>query len=425
LLNARPTVAVVSSADLAGGAARSAHRLYRGLRAIGHPARMRVLAKRDPDPGVIAHAVGESAVSCAARHLEAHARSWWFSRIQAPGRPQGHEMFSPDPWPPGRGALRGFEDFDAINLHWVAGYVDSRALAVLCAAGRPLVLTLHDMNMFTGGCHYDENCGRFVAACGACPQLGARAGNDLSARILARKIAAFARADRARLRVVAPSRWLAGEARRSAALGRFRVDTIPYGLDLSVYAPGDKARARAALGVPHDARVVLFVAHRVDNARKGMARVLDALRRLEDMPDLILLSVGEGAAVDAPVRHVALGAIDDEARMALAYRAADVFAIASAQDNLPNTVLEALACGTPVVGTRAGGTPDMVRDGQTGYTAPLGDSAAFAAALRAILTDRELAAQLGREARAVAEAEYALDIQARAYAAVFADLVKP
>ncbi|MCM0021126.1 MAG: glycosyltransferase [Tagaea sp.] len=423
-MDAKPSVAVVSSADLAGGAARSAHRLYRGLRTIDHPARMRVLAKRDPDPDVIAHERGESAAARAARVLEAHARSWWFARVQAPGRPSGHEMFSPDPWPPGRAALRGLEEFDALNLHWVAGYFDSRALAALCGARRPVVLTLHDMNMFTGGCHYDESCGRFAAACGACPQLGARAAGDLSARILARKVAAFARADPARLRVVAPSRWLAQEAGRSAALGRFQIDTIPYGLDLSVYAPGDKARARAALGVPHDARVVLFVAHRVDNARKGMARVLDALRLLADLPDLVLLGVGEGAAIDAPVRHVALGAIGDETRMALAYRAADAFAIASAQDNLPNTVLEALACGTPVVGTRVGGIPDMVRDGRTGYVAPLGDAAAFAAALRAILTDGDLAARLGRQARAVAEAEYALDIQARAYAAVFAELVK-
>lgn len=414
-----PAVAVVSTADLAGGAARSAHRLYKGLRAIGHPARMRVLDKRDPDPDVIA-----SARAPFARTLEAHARSWLFARVQAPARPSGHEMFTPDPWPPGRGALRDLEGFDVLNLHWVAGYLDSRALAALCAARRPLALTLHDMNMFTGGCHYDESCGRFAAACGACPQLGARAQDDLSARILARKIAAFAAAEPARVRVVAPSRWLAAEAKRSAALGRFRVDTIPYGLDLSVYSPGDKAAARAALGVPPDAPVVLFVAHRVDNARKGMARVIDALRPLADLPGLTLLSVGEGGAIDVPVRHVPLGPIGDEARMALAYRAADVFAIASAQDNLPNTALEALACGTPVVGTRAGGIPDMVRDGRTGYAVPLGDTRGFAEALRRVLTDRSLAASLGREARAVAEAEYALEIQARAYAALFAELVR-
>jgi glycosyltransferase involved in cell wall biosynthesis len=253
-------------------------------------------------------------------------------------------------------------------------------------------------------------------------RIGAGGGDDLSARILARKAAAFARADAARVRVVAPSRWLTAQARSSAVLGRFDARTIPYGLDLDVYAPGDKRAARAALGVPVDSRVVLFVAHRVDNARKGMARVAEALRALGDVPDLALLSVGEGAPSGMPIRHVALGSIDDEARMALAYRAADVFAIASSQDNLPNTVLEALACGTPVVGTDAGGIPDMVIDGDTGFLAAPGDSRAFAEALRRILSDGELVARLGRGARALAEARYGLETQARAYAALFADL---
>jgi len=283
---------------------------------------------------------------------------------------------------------------------------------------------LHDMNMFTGGCHYDADCGRFTGACSRCPQLASAAERDLSTRIQARKRIAFAAATANRVRVVAPSRWLAAEASRSAVLGGFRTEVIPYGLDLDIYAPGDRAHSRAVLGVPPEARAVLFVAHKVDNARKGRARAIEALRLLADIPGLTLISVGAGAPADLPVPHVALGEIADEARLAHAYRAADVFAIASAQDNLPNTVLEALGCGTPIVGTDIGGIPDMVRNDATGFVAPLGDARAFAAALRRILEDRALAVRLGAQARRVAEAEYGLTAQAHAYARVYAEMAE-
>src|SRR5262249_14880069 len=142
----------------------------------------------------------------------------------------------------------------------------------------------------------DGGCGRFLTSCGACPQLGSDDVNDLSARVWRRKAAAFGRVQEGRLHVGAPSRWLAEEARRSPLLRRFPVQVIPYGLDLEVFAPRDRAFARSVLGVPAGATVVLFAAASLGNHRKGLSLLTGALDELTDIPNLYLLCLGVGGA---------------------------------------------------------------------------------------------------------------------------------
>ncbi|MEE9157597.1 MAG: glycosyltransferase [Gammaproteobacteria bacterium] len=165
---------------------------------------------------------------------------------------------------------------DLVHLQWISrSFLRIETLARL---ELPLVWTLHDMWAFTGGCHYDGGCERFVSACGHCPILGSSRERDLSHWVFARNRRASKRQN---LTVVAPSRWLAGFAARSALLGRFRIGVIPNNLDLNRYRPIDRAIARSLIGVLPNRRIILFGAVRsTGDERKGFRELHAAMRQL-------------------------------------------------------------------------------------------------------------------------------------------------
>jgi len=192
-------------------------------------------------------------------------------------RSEGQELFSDD-----RSVLCSdlrlqLPPSDVINLHWVAGFIDYSDFLSNVPQQTPIVWTLHDMNPFTGGCHYDEDCGRFVSACGACPQLRSGDETDLSRQIWLRKRKAFASIPPGRMHFVGDSRWLAAEAARSSLLGKFPMSSIHYGLDVETFAPRNKLDARSVLGIPAEASVVMFAADSTTIRRKGLGTLADAL----------------------------------------------------------------------------------------------------------------------------------------------------
>lgn len=411
----------LSTFEADAGAGIAAYRLHAGLRRAGVDSRMLVLDRRGDDPTVEALRLARDPLSRALRRLA----KWRIRRDLARYRPPpGYERFRDDRSEHGRALVRQLPAADVITLHWVNGMLDYGAFFAAAPRRAPLVWRLADMSPFTGGCHYDYGCGGFARACGRCPQLGSDDPGDLSAQVLRRKLAALAQVPPGRLHLVAPSTWTGAMARRSAALGRFPLAVIPNGLDTAVFAPLDRAEARARLGLPAEARIVMFVAADVGNRRKGFALLAEALAGLGDeLPGLLLVSVGRGEprVAGAPGRH--LGYIGDDARRALVYAAADLFVIPSLQESFGQTVIEALACGTPVVGFAAGGIPDMVRPGETGLLAPVGDARALRAAIARLLADDEGRARMGRRARAVAEAEYASQVQVARYLELYRRLL--
>jgi glycosyltransferase involved in cell wall biosynthesis len=331
-------------------------------------------------------------------------------------RPAGVEPFGDDRSRFGGSLFADLPDTDVVNLHWVAGFVDFQALFRALPARRKLVWTLHDMAPFTGGCHYNGTCNRYRSGCSGCPQLGAGRADDLAARAFRRKQQVLASFDPAGLRIVAPSRWLADQARGSALFGRFPVDVIPNGLDLEVFRPRDRDFARSVLGIAGSAKVILFVADNMKSHRKGMDLLLRALGGMRQRDNVLLLTVGFGQPryrTPLPLKH--LGGITLDGVMSLAYSAADLFVIPSRQDNLPNTVIESLACGTPVVGFRIGGIPDMVRDGETGLLAEPEDAESLARAIEQLLDDEPLRLSMRAACRQIAERDYDLQLQARRY----------
>ena len=218
------------------------------------------------------------------------------------------------------------------------------------------------------------------------------------------------------------AKWIAGEAKRSSLLGRFPVTIIPNGLDVSVFRPRDKAFSRDTLEIPHEARVVLFAADSAAQRRKGFTELAQAIEGINGMDDLVLVSVGGGKPTLKGHRHVHVGRLSDDRLLAMAYSAADVFVIPSLQESFGQTVIESLACGTPVVGFASGGIPDMVRPGQTGWLAPTGDVAALRRAIVTALNDSEGRARMAGECRRVAVEEYSLDVQASQYIRLYESL---
>ncbi|NTU78063.1 MAG: glycosyltransferase [Chloroflexales bacterium] len=415
----------VTTNDQSGGAARAAYRLHRGLRAIGVDSTVFCAERDSDDPTVRAIGQPDSRTVQLARRVRYELIERAF-RPYRQRRPAGLEPFTDDRSRYGEEFVRKLPPADLITLHWVAGFLDYRAFFSRVPQRTPVVWRLSDMNAFTGGCHYDEECGRYVAACGACPQLSSREPDDLSHQIWRRKRLAFDRVAPGRLHIVALNQWIAGEVRRSALLQNVPVHYIPNGLDTEAFAPRDRAFARQVLGLPPQARVVLFVAGTYGNRRKGFALLSEALAGMDDMGDLILLSIGRGSGqVEGGIPHVALGALSQDHMLSLVYSAADVFAIPSLQDNMPSTALEAIACGTPVVGFDVGGVPEMVRPQVTGLLAPKGDVAGLRAALRRLLDDAALRRALSERCRQIALAEYTLEIQARRYQALYETILGP
>jgi len=421
-------ILLVNTFDLYGGAARAAYRLFQGFRRIGSDCTMMVGRKHGDDAHVRALGPVTPAETARMRFLEAEIRQEMAAYPVLAGG-NGSDTYHSERAAPGEILVRQLPPADVINLHWVRGFVDYTAFFGSRPPGQPVVWTLHDMKAFTGGCHYDGGCTRFTLACGACPRLNSDDPDDLSARVLRRQAAAL-KGTSARLHVVTPSRWLADRAKASALFADIPVSVIPYSLETDIYRPFEKAEARAQFNLPPDRRIILFAAHVLTDPRKGLAQLDEALCRLPPQEGLALLTVGLGNPhVKAPVQRFHMDFIADKARyeavMSRLYAVADVVAVPSQEDNLPNLALEAMSAGRPVVAFANGGLPELVENGRTGFLARSGDVEELAALLAAALSDPDRLAAMGRAARDRIERENALEVQAGRYRDLFQTLLRP
>ncbi|MCG8470200.1 MAG: glycosyltransferase family 4 protein [Gemmatimonadetes bacterium] len=416
----------VSTDDVAGGAGRCAYFVHGRLRQFGVDSRMLVGRKQSDDPFVRPLSEIENPragiVTKARRFAGRRVR-----RLRSSAQRAGTEPFSD-----GRSqrdiqwtGIQARFGCSLVHLHRVEGMLDYGRFFRNLPSDLPIAWTLHDMNAFTGGCPYDFGCGRYRDRCGACPQIDSSTEEDASRRTWSRKRRLFARMDPDRLHLVAPSGWMAHQARHSSLFGeRFRVSVIPNGVDTDAFAPRDTAGARSILGIPVDARVILFVSPSLANRRKGGAPLLEALGRVRlQLPDAQLLTLGKGNLGKSDLPHTPIGYTSDQRLLSVVYSAADVLVVPSLQDNLPTTVIEAMACGVPTVGFDVGGVPEMVRPGHTGALAPAGDAEALAEEILELLATPTRATRMGPECRADAVRRFSLDLQARRYSDLYAELL--
>lgn len=277
---------------------------------------------------------------------------------------------------------------DLIHLHWVNhSFLNPKHLAELAKLNKPIVWTFHDSNAFTGGCHVRYTCNHFEVECGNCPVLVDASPNDISHKIWRQKNDAYQVLD---FNIIAPSSWMQNSVLRSSLMKNRSISIIPNTLETNVFQPQNQQKARTKLNLPLDKFIFLtgFMPSKKDS-HKGAAYLSESLELLAaknsiDANQIELVIFGNRNTEDVPVfpfKTTFLGTIKDDEKLAACYAAADAFLIPSLEDNLPYTVMESLACGTPVVAFTTGGIPDMVTHLQNGFLAEYRSAASFCAGM--------------------------------------------
>lgn len=401
-------IVMLSDTETQGGAAIAASRLAGAFVAAGHRVTRIVNA---PDGGAHAWGTARLRPSLPARALRRvlPGGAWEWVRTNLAKRGLRRLLAELQP--------------DVINVHnlhgagWAGWTVE---LLRTCTAHAPTAWTLHDMWSFTGRCAYNDGCPKFVTGCdAACPtpdEYPALAPERIAGAWMGRR-RTFG--DLPRLVAVSPSQWLAREGQRGM-WREHRVAVIPYGLSLEQYRPVEREEARRQLGISASGPVLLVAAQDLGDRRKGVHLLLEALGWVRHRP-LAILTMGSGQLpikADGIEVH-ALGFVADEAQKRLAYSAADALVHPALADNLPLVVMEAIACGTPVVAFPVGGVPDMVRPGETGWLAGSVSAEGLAETLDRALGETMQGGGLRASCRAVAEREYGETMQAQRYTALF------
>jgi glycosyltransferase involved in cell wall biosynthesis len=317
---------------------------------------------------------------------------------------------------------------DILHLHWTnSGFLSISNLKKLFETSKPIVWTLHDMWAFTGGCHYAGDCDHFVDECGDCWMLRHPGNEDISHTGWIHKNELLKAAKN--IVFVTCSHWLADVARTSSLLKDFRIETIPNPIDIEIFSPKDKTAAMAKWNVNPQSRIILFGAANILDRRKGISYLVDALNVLKnnypDTANIEIVIFGKNKFFDVkqlPFKVHELHIITSQYDLAELYNRADVFVTPAIEDNLPNTVMEALACGTPVVAFNTGGIPDMVVHKQNGYLAEFKSSKDFAAGIHYILnSDRK--SELAANARNKVLQNFTNEIVASKYMAVYQSIL--
>lgn len=403
-------VVSVNTHDRAGGAAKVALSLHRFFMGQGHACRFLAGIKLDE---------GDCTVGWTTPRATALRR--YVARVDA--RLLGLQyLLDPSILQCGR---RWFDGTDVVQLHNIHGAYFNPLNLITLSRRYPVIWTLHDMWSITGKCVHSYDCERWRSGCGECPLLHEypELPHDTSAFHWRAKRKIYRRSQ---LTVVTPSRWLQRLVSQST-LSDHDIRLIPNGVDVSTYRPFDKRAARRKLGIPEDARLVAFSGPGGSkNLFKGYEYLRQALAFLPRRKLALILigrSMGEVRDV-SDVSVIEVGEITSEEEMALCYSAADVLALPSAAENCPLTVLEAMACGTPVVAFRVGGVPELVEHGKSGYLARQKDARDLAVGLRLVLERSGTSGAWGAAARQVVLREFTLERQGRRYLDLYTEIVE-
>jgi len=372
----------LSSYDTRYGAAIAARRLHEALLAGGEQCDFLVYEKQGHFPRTELAYSGLAKIMARVRRRLDYLPLHYY-------RPRSTSYFSPN-WMPSN-LPRRIDDFtpNVVHMHWCqSNFVPT---VTLPRVGHPLVWTLHDMWAFTGGCHYSDNCQRYLGECGACPILNSTRENDLSHWLWKQKRNTY-KTLRKSLQIVCPSNWMAGLARKAPLLEGIPVHAVPNPIGTHIFKPADKIAARRQFGLPEQGHLMLMGTAASYDPRKGFDLLDETVQRYAsqaDTPALGLVILGhKGYAVTTTPGKLQIHHLDfvsDEAHLAALYNAVDLVALPSREENLSNMLAEALCCGTPCLAFAIGGNGDLISHQSNGYLAQPFDTSDMSAGVNWIL----------------------------------------
>ena len=288
------------------------------------------------------------------------------------------------------------KEADVIFLHWVNSFISYGVVKKLLKLNKPIIWVMHDMWVFTGGCHIDKYCGKYKEECGKCPIIRSSKDNDVSYYNLIKKKKIFKESN---IVFVGPSRWIVKSALESSILRNQKVTRIPNPIDTDIFRPLDKRIIRKKYNIPEDKKVIMFGALKaIENSNKGIQYLISAIENLNDSQYMAVVFGNENknSSIEKFIKTKYVGIVNDDNMLAEIYNIADVFVAPSEQDNYANTVLEALSCGIPVTAFDIGGMPDMIENKQNGYLAEFRNSKDLLEGIRYCCDNTDL---LGNKAR--------------------------
>jgi glycosyltransferase involved in cell wall biosynthesis len=407
-------ILLVNTSDIEGGAARAAYRLHKALLSQGVDSQMLVQNKSSDDFTVLVETQKLKKYFNKLRPMidSLHVRAYK-NRTQT--------LFSPS-W-------FGFSDIvdkinkinpDIVHLHWIAGGM--MKIEDIARIKAPIVWSLHDMWAFTGGCHYDEECGGYKESCGECKVLGSNKTNDLSRKVFQRKQKAFTQ--KKDITIVGLSHWLNECSKNSTLLKEKKHINLPNPIDTNLFKPFEKEKARELWSLPKDKKLVLFgVMGATSNLRKGFKELSEALHKLtcKDVEFVVFGSSEPQVSQNFGFKTHYLGHLHDDVSLVTLYSAVDVMIVPSLQENLSNAIMESLACGTPVVAFDVGGNSDMIEHLKNGYLAKPFDTDDLANGIEWVLhvSDYE---QLCKNAREKVLKEFEAKVVAKKYIELYKDI---
>jgi len=316
--------------------------------------------------------------------------------------------------------LPDLKSFDIINLHWIETFISLENLYELVKLNKPIVWTLHDMKAFTGGCHYSSNCEKYIDECNNCPQL-TNDPKELVTKVFQEKENFFKNAN---ITIVTPSIWLAKEAKKSKIFRNKRIEVIPYGLNTNIFFPRNRKKAKELFEIDEETIVLSFGVIDHSEKRKGFKELLEAIFLIENkIKNKKIVALLFGTSIDAilPFEVIHIGHINDDEKLSYVYSASDIFILPSLEDNLPNTILESLACGTPIIAFDTGGAKDIIND-SNGRIVPKGDVKKLSEEIYNLICDKELREEKGKAGSKLIQNHYTLKHQANAYLKLFQEI---
>jgi glycosyltransferase involved in cell wall biosynthesis len=402
----------VGTSDISGGAARATFRIHKALLEKGVDSEMLVVKKGGDEPTIF-RMYGKLSDIIFFFRSRLDTIFWRFYRNKT------KTLFSPS-LIPFSSIVRKINKInpDIVHLHWVCSGMLS--IGDISRIKVPIVWTLHDMWAFTGGCHYDDNCGAYTDRCGNCKVLGSNKENDLSRFIWKNKNKYFSRINN--LTIVALSGWLQECALESSLFKNRKVVNLPNPIDVRKFKPLNKEESKKKMGLDVSKKSILFGAMgAVSDQRKGFLYLNQALQiKKIDNTELVVFGEKSDSSFDRNIKF--LGFLNNDKDLVTAYSSANVIIVPSLQENLSNAIMESLACGTPVVAFDIGGNKDMIDHKKNGYLAKPFDPEDLARGIEWVLNNENYD-ELCKNAREKVLREFDSNVVADKYIKLYKDIL--